>query len=362
MLESLALHGFRNLMPLEWSVGEGCNLLLGGNGAGKTSLLEALYVVATTRSFRTSQLRECLQRGDEVNGRRPFWISASVAGSSRRYVLELSFSDEGLEREVDGSSVPLAKYLQPLPVVVWSSEEAEILMGSPERRRRMIDRGLVNSDVSRLAVLSQYRRCLLQKRELLRSGQGGIEEWNHLLAKSAAELVAERAAYIELLDRELATAVSISGLKLPDLSLRYRPSPDTALEGAAAIERDLARVAEEERRRKRPVLGPHRDRLDILWGTTDISEVGSAGEKKALGLLLLRAQAAVLEALGKDAVVLADDVDAELDLERLAAVWKALNQSRQLVVTSNRSEVAEALDVSFSWAVDSGSLTPSQAA
>ena len=163
MLESLALHGFRNLTPLEWSVGEGCHLLLGGNGAGKTSLLEALYLVATTRSFRTSQLRECLQRADDSDGRRPFRISASVASSSRRYVLELSFSDEGLERELDGSSVPLADYLQPLPVVVWSSEEAEILTGSPERRRRMIDRGLVNSDVSRLAVLAQYRHPACQR-------------------------------------------------------------------------------------------------------------------------------------------------------------------------------------------------------
>ena len=362
MLESLALHGFRNLKPLEWSIGEGSHLLLGGNGAGKTSLLEALYVVATTRSFRTSQLRECLQRGDEGAGRLPFWISASVSGSSRRYVLELSFSDEGLEREVDGSSASLAKYLQPLPVVVWSSEEAEILAGSPERRRRMIDRGLVNSDVSRLAVLAQYSRCLLQKRELLRGGQRGIEEWNHLLAKSAAKLVAERAAYVGLLDRELVMAVSRSGLDLPDLSLCYRPSPAAALEGAEVIEGELARVVDEERRRRRPVLGPHLDRLDILWGTADVSQVGSAGEKKALGLLLLRAQAAVLEGVGKDAVVLADDVDAELDIERLTAVWKVLSRCRQLIATSNRSEVAKALGGSFSWTVNGGSLSPSDTA
>ena len=275
MLESLALHGFRNLKPLEWSVGEGCHLLLGGNGAGKTSLLEALYVVATTRSFRTAKLRECLRRGGESDDRRPFWISASVSGA-RRFELELSFSEEGLERELDGSSVPLADYLRSLPVVVWSSEEAEILTGSPERRRRMIDRGLVNVDVSRLGVLAQYRRCLLQKRELLRSGQGGMEEWNRLLAKSAFELVGKRAAYVQQLDREIATAVSTSGLQLPDLSLRYRPSPDAALEGVEAIESELARVADEERRRRRPVLGPHRDRLDILWGAADVSEVGSA--------------------------------------------------------------------------------------
>ena len=159
---------------------------------------------------------------------------------------------------------------------------------------------------------------------------------------------------------ELATAVANSGLRLPELSLRYRPSPDAALEGVEAIERELAEVVDEERRRRRPLMGPHRDQLDISWGAADVSQVGSAGEKKALGLLLLRAQAAVLEGVGRDAVVLADDLDAELDLERLTAVWAALSRSRQLVVTSNRPEVSEALDGSFTWAVKDGSLSPSQ--
>ena len=359
MLESLALHYFRNLMPLQWAVGEGSHLLLGGNGAGKTSLLEALYVVATTRSFRTSQLRECMQRGDELDDRRPFSISASVSGA-RRIELKLSLSEDGVERQLDGSAAALADYLEPLPVVVWSSEEAEILAGSPERRRRMLDRGLVNSDLRRLRLLSRYRRCLFQKRQLLKSGQAGLEEWNHLLAESAAELAGERAAYVRHLDRELLTAVASSGLQLPDLSLRYRPSPEAVLEGVEAIERELEAVVDEERRRGRPVLGPHRDRLDISWGAADVSQVGSAGEKKALGLLLLRAQAAVLEGVGRDAVVLADDLDAELDLERLTAVWGVLKQSRQLVVTSNRPEVSEALDASFTWTVEDGSLSPSQ--
>ena len=94
----------------------------------------------------------------------------------------------------------------------------------------------------------------------------------------------------------------------------------------------------------------------FVGGLADVSEVGSAGEKKALGLLLLRAQAAVLESVDRSPVVLADDLDAELDLGRLMSVWKALGRSRQLIATSNRSEVSEVLAADFEWAVSAGRL------
>ena len=360
MLESLALHGFRNLKPLQWSIDEGSHLLLGGNGAGKTSLLEAVYVVATTRSFRTSQLRDCLQKTALPDATPAFSISASVRGSKRAR-LDLSLAADGkLRRELDGSSVALPEYLQPLPVVVWSAEEAKILTGSPDQRRRMLDRGLVASDLARLRIVSTYRRCLQQKRELLKRGQSGLREWNHLLAAAAWELALARSEYASLLEEALTESIAQAGLLFPPISLRYRPSPKEALEGAERIEERLSEATEEERRRRRPVLGPHRDQLDLLWDGTDISEIGSAGEKKALGLLLLSAQAAVLERAQRPPIVLADDLDAELDLERLARVWRPLSRFGQVLASTNRTEVSEALEVTRTWAVAAGEARPSE--
>lgn len=219
MLESLALHGFRNLKPLQWSVSAGSHLLLGGNGAGKTSILEAVYLVATTRSFRTSQIRECLQRSRDEEWPAAFSISASVSGS-KRAKLDLALGEGGLQRQLDGSTVSLADYLEAIPIVVWSTDEAEIMSGSPDRRRRLLDRGLATEDLARLRVVSGYRRCLRQKRELLRRGLAGLEEWNHLLAGAAAELVRERSSYVERLGAALESAVAQAGLDVPALALR----------------------------------------------------------------------------------------------------------------------------------------------
>ncbi len=362
MLSSLSLFGFRNLNRLQWSLAEGSHLLLGGNGAGKTSLLEAIYLVATTRSFRTSNLRECLRVGgaeeDTEGVEAPaFGVSATTVGDRRAH-LELRWSGGSTRRELDSKAVPLAKYLEPLPVVVWSAQDADVLSGSHDRRRRMLDRGLVSEDLSRLGVVSRYRQCLRQKRELLRRGQAGIEEWNHLLAQAASDLARERSSYVEVLSTGLREGLARSGLDFPPLALHYRPSPPCALDGTEAIEEALQEEMSEERRRRRPLVGPHLDRLLILWGEKDVSEIASAGERKSLGLLLLVAQFLALEAAGRTPVVLADDVDSELDTASLQCLWRVLSEARQVIVSSNRPEVWKALEVSHRWSVRGGSLDP----
>lgn len=362
MLCSLSLFGFRNLDNLQWSVSEGSHLLLGGNGAGKTSLLEAVYVVATTRSFRTSNLRECLRGGvphehEEGAEAAAFGISATVEGN-RRARLEVRWSRGSTRRELDSKAVSLARYLEPLPVVVWSAQDADVLSGSPDRRRRMLDRGLVSEDLSRLSIVSRYRQCLRQKRELLTRHLDGIEEWNQLLAQAASDLVEARSRYVDVLSGGLREGLARSGLDFPPIALRYRPSPDNALEGVEAIEAALDAKISDERRLKRPLLGPHLDRLRIQWGETDVSEIASAGERKGLGLLLLIAQFLALEAAGRKPLVLADDVDSELDRDSFQRLWKVLRSARQVFVSSSRPEVWEALDVSHRWLVRRGSIGP----
>lgn len=359
MLRRLSVHGFRCLPTLRWSLSGGSHLIEGPNGAGKTSLLEAAYLVATTRSFRTPRLRECLcsvARSPFTEPPRSFGISAEIDGD-RRARLDVMWNEGSLTRELDSKAVPLAAYLEPLPVVVWSTQEAEIMEGSPERRRRMLDRGLITEDLSRLAVVSRYAHCLRQKRELLRRQQGGIAEWNHLLADAASQLVEARSRYVALLEKFLQEALVEAGLKMPMVRLDYRPSPASARSGKLAIEEALAESAAEETRLRRPLIGPHRDRLAILWRDKEVSEMASAGEKKALGLLLVAAQVRLLEKAGRPPLVVADDVDTELDVASFSRVWKVLQSARQVLASSNRPEVWEAVDVSTRWTLRDGSLS-----
>ena len=354
-LTRLTARSFRNLEPLDWSPGPGRHLLLGDNGAGKTSVLEAVYVLATTKSFRTPRLAECVQHGREA-----FSLAGDTEGD-RRTRLAVAWSEpRGLERSVDGSSTDLAAHLEVLPVVAWTSDEVETVVGAPALRRRMMDRGAVGLRPRVLEVRTRYRRALAQKRELLgrepKPEPGELAPWNDLLASAAADLIAARAEYVERLSNALETVLADSGLEFPKIFLGYKPSPRKALQGAPVIRETLERVARREVRRGHPVIGPHRDDLEITWGGHPVDSVASAGERKALSLLLSAAQGRVLEQADRRPVYLLDDLDAELAAGNLARVWGVFPATGQVLATSNRPGVWEELDTDFRWSLAGGRL------
>jgi DNA replication and repair protein RecF len=352
VLAQLTAKDFRNLAPLTWRPAAGSHLLLGNNGVGKTSLLEAVYVLATTRSFRTPQVVDCIRHGGTL-----FHLAGEVEGDRRTH-LEVGWGRDWRLRTVNGKNGSLADHLAALPVVSWTTGDIEILTGAPRLRRRFLDRGVVGTKPAALEVLGRYRTALRHKRELLASGGPGLEAWNGVLSGVVAELAARRAAYIEALRRELAAALAESGLAFPAIELRYRPSPGGALDGADAVYQSLERIADRERQRQAPLLGSHRDDLEIHWGEHDLQRVASAGERKAFALLLVAAHGRVLRAAGADPVYLLDDVDAELAVPTLAAVWQAFAAARQVVATSNRPQAWLTLPVTTLWQVEGGEIAP----
>lgn len=361
MLATLEAEHFRNLSTLAWAPGAGRHLLLGGNGAGKTSLLEAVYVTATTRSFRTPRLAECVRHGTDA-----LRLVAEIEGVARTR-LAVSWGRDGIDRAVNGSRGPLASHLAALPVVAWTAQEVEVLTGPPARRRRFLDRGVVSLRSSSLDALRRYREALRQKRELLAPGRGAggrpappsasdLAIWNRVLAEAAAAVARLRARYVEHLANALGEVLAEVGLPFPEVRLRYRPSPEAALDGPDAIAARLEAAAPTERRRRMPLLGPHRDDLAILWGDHPVSEVASAGETKALSVALLAAHGRAIERAGKTPVYLLDDLDAELAPETLAAVWRVFKGGAQVLASSNRPAVWEALAVDRCWNLREGVL------
>lgn len=355
MLERLSCEGFRNLAATTWRPGPGRHLVLGGNGAGKTSLLEAVYLVATTRSFRTSWIEECAAHGGDS-----LRIEAVFKGAARAD-LEVAWNRErGRRRAVNGQELPLADHLAVQPVVAWSSADVEILAGSPGARRRMIDQGIIGLKPGSVAVFSRYRRALRQKRELLATGGGGLDAWNDLVADAAAELLRLRDRYVALLAVEIEKTAAGSRVGLPPITLLYRPSPPRGLEGATAVRAALEQARSAERRRRAPLVGPHRDEVEIRLGGDEVRKIASAGERKAIGLLLLAARRSVLADAGREPLVLVDDADAELDPDRLAALWEVFDGASQLLATSSRPAVWQRLESDDRWWVAGGVLRPAR--
>jgi DNA replication and repair protein RecF len=355
VLRGIAARNFRNLEPLRLEVREGRHLLLGPNGAGKTSLLEAIYLAATTRSFRTARPAEAIRHGE-----RDFFLRLETGAGDR---LELAAEGGERRRRKNGKAAELAGWLSTLPLVAWTGADLEVLIGAPASRRRLLDRGVIGRRPASLAVIAGYRQALEEKRGLLqqeRFAAAELEPWNQLLATYGAELAAERQLFVAELSAALAELSARSELGLPPLSLSYKPSPAGALLGAEAFYSALAGAGRSEAAQRQPLVGSQRDEIEIRFGGQPLRQVASAGERKALSLLLSLAQGRVLEKQGKRPVYLLDDFDAELDRERRRRLWRLLGPGPegplQVFASSNRPEIWPASEVDFRWACESGRI------
>ena len=327
-------------------------MILGANGAGKTSLLEAIYLLATTRSFRTSRISDCCRHGEEG-----FRLAGEIEAESRLR-LEYVFHAGEKTRLLNSRRPSLAEHLAALPVVVWTASDVEVLIGSPAERRRFLDRGVLGRRPSALDALSRYRRALAEKRRLVENdaSESVWQTWNHVLAEAAAELIRLRSAYVSDLASRLQAVLDACRLGFPPVALRYRPSPRCGGQGTERIAEAFDSLAGRERRSQRVLAGPHRDDLEISWGGHELRRVASAGERKALGLALASANGELLKECGRRPTYLLDDVDTELDRERLDSMWRVLGSAEQLFASSNRPAVWESIEGARFWHCRAGRL------
>ncbi len=390
LLERLTLSDFRCFESLRWSIPPGPQLIVGDNGAGKTSVLEAVYFLATTKSFRTARPSDCRRWGASE-----FWVHGRTSGAE----LAAGYAGTTRRRQADGKNVSVARYLEFLPALSWSAADRDLLDGDPALRRRLLDQGVVGENPLAVEHLRDYRRVLAEKRELLKRGLAGsagsnsfagsgrkgpdgarsLEAWNDLLAISGFALIRLRQDYVTRLDQALRQVISDHELPLPAVALEYRPNLRSNLqtgrpqgsqddsgpeqppavkvpESADEVRDALARARSREVDRRRILVGPHLDRLVLRWVETDIGKAASAGERKLFGLALTAARARVLAATGRVPVVLLDDLDAELDRSRLEIAWSLFSEMPQVLVSSAHRKVAKRLRNTASWCLESGLL------
>ncbi len=279
------------------------------------------------------------------------------AGGSGRAQLEVGSGAQGTSRRLNGSACSLAEHLAVLPVVSWSAADLEWIGGAPAARRRLLDRGIVGLRPGAIGVLARFRRALEQKRRLLAgSGGGRIGPWNEVLAAVADELIRLRKAHVEALSATLARLLEETPLELPPISLHYRPSPAAGGEGTERTLAAITAARASELERGAPLVGPHRDELEIRWGSHPARKVASAGERKLLGLAITAALARLLADASRTPLLLLDDLDAELDGRRLGGAWAFFESFEQVFVASNRAAVWEPHELGSQWILTCGKL------
>ena len=272
--------------------------------------------------------------------------------------MEVGWVSGGRHRRLNDKAAPLVEHLRVLPVVAWTDADRDLLTGPPALRRRFVDQGIVAEKPATLEILARYRQALSEKRILLVEKRPALGPWNEVLASAASEIMQLRCDYIERVSTEFADAVSLSGLSLPQVEIRYRPSISTEEVSEEVLLHTLESFERREREKGRPLVGPHLDDVEVLFDGRSIRRVGSAGERKVLGLLLAAARGGLLRAAERDPIYLLDDADTELDRGRLEAVFGVFLAARPVLVSSNRAEVWEMAGEGVRWRVDVGNLGP----
>ena len=334
ILQRLATQNFRNLVDAETDVHPQANIVVGRNGQGKTNLLEAIYFLATTKSFRTNRIASVF-RHDARN----VFVSGAVARDNLTRTLSVGLETGETKKRVlmiNGEKVTLPSYLGALSVFAYSSARLDVVRGTPEDRRRFLDRGIASVHPAYLEQLTRYTRVLKQRNALLAARSlSTLDAWDNELMVAAAAVHRSRAAYATELANAFRGIVADHAYHVTNVELRYRPS---------ATE-DLARMRRHELRAKMSLVGPQRDLLELVVDGRPAAEVLSGGEQKMIVLFLKFAKLELFRARHDDApLFLLDDVDAELDLQILQELLSRLPVSTQVFATSAKEAFLASLE------------------
>jgi DNA replication and repair protein RecF len=372
-LTHLSLTNFRNFTRLDMDVPEGTVMLVGNNAQGKTSLLEAIYFLATLTSFHASTDRQLI---NFIEARQEVAVGRIVADFSRaaethrievRIIQEPNGQNGGshLRKEVllDGVKRKPSEVIGQFNAVLFLPQMMGVIEGGPEERRRYLNLALSQVISHYQAALAEYNKSLLQRNALLkqlyeRKGDTSqLDYWDEQIATYGAQLIHARIRAVQELERlasrthrELTHANEV-------LRLSYQPAYDPLPQAPgqftlplnAAVDRNgfsqeqirkgflesLARLRFEEIARGVTTIGPHRDELRFLANGIDLGIYGSRGQARSAILALKIAEVAWMNAKsGHWPILLLDEVLAELDIERRIDLLARLDQSEQVLLST----------------------------
>jgi DNA replication and repair protein RecF len=339
-LRKLTLRHFRNVgfATLEFAGRQ--QFLVGANGQGKTNLLEAAGFITALRSFRTTDNKLLVGIGQHC--------AAVVCDLQHERLgdtqVTIKLRHDGKEVWTDQTRVTrLGDYLGQFPTVVFSSQDLQLVRGSPAGRRRWLDLTLAAMDRNYFRALQTFTRALAERNALLKLGAAGNAElaaFEQILAPAAAELIGLRTAGVQWLG---AAIQRIYGQLCDDAEpagLTYEPNF-----AEASAESLLARYENGRARDlqfRTTMAGPHRDDFHFTVKHTTAKDFASEGQQRSLVLALRLAQAAWFrEKSGVSPVLLADDVLGELDPARRRRFWAAIDPASQVVATGTHLPDAE---------------------
>jgi DNA replication and repair protein RecF len=341
----LSLRDFRNYQALSFRPTGRLNVLSGRNAQGKTNLLEAIGVLLTGRSFRTSRLADLPAWGSDAAVLTGELVHTEGSRTVRRTLRRL---EDGAWQSA-GDAVPWAR------VIVFGWQDLAILNGVPAARRNFIDGFAGRLYPGHVPALLRYRQILARRNRLLqgRPDERRLAPWDEQLAVTGMELIDRRRRAVAALQTELARVYPALAGDRHKVEVAYRTTLGEGTEPAVLLAA-LARRRADELRRRLTLVGPHRDDLAIELDGVDARAFGSRGQQRLLALALRLAEVLpVREAAGTTPVVLLDDALSELDPTVRDNVLREAQAAEQVFLTSPDPL---AVPGAARWLVDAGGI------
>ena len=315
IIRSLELTDYRNYDHLNIEFDRGTNIFYGDNAQGKTNILEAVYIAATTKSHKGSRDSEIIRFGHEEAHVRTV---VENDGIPTRVDMHLrSSKTKGIA--IDGNRIKKAAELMGLcKVVFFSPEDLNIVKNGPSHRRRFIDMELCQLDQFYLYNLNNYNKILNRRNQVLKDMHfdRGLEEslsvWDDQLISYGTKIIERRKKFADELEEQIKDVHSKLSGGREEISIIYEPSVKEE-----DFEESLKASRSRDIKSKATAIGPHRDDFAFMIGDIDIRKFGSQGQQRTAALSLKLSEIDMMKKLsGDNPILLLDDVLSELDRKR----------------------------------------------
>lgn len=357
IIKRLELADYRNYETLDLEFDQGTNILYGDNAQGKTNILEAIYLAATTKSHKGSKDKEIIGFGKEEAHIRTYLEKEGVCTRVDMHLRKAG--SKGIA--IDGQKIKKAAELLGLcNVVFFSPEDLSIIKNGPAERRRFVDMELCQLDSFYLYNLNHYNKIVNQRNKLLKDMymnpelKDTLAIWDSQLVSFGSKIIERRKLFVDQLN-EIIYEIhkKLSGGK-EELIISYEP--DIAIE---EFEKSLRYNQDRDIRMKQTSIGPHRDDFAFLNKDVDIRKYGSQGQQRTAAMSLKLSEIELVKKIAKDTpILLLDDVLSELDSNRQNYLLNSIGDIQTIITCTGLEEfVNNRFEVNKIYKVNNGVVT-----
>lgn len=329
VVDKIYLHNFRSHLDKEYIFDQNVTVIVGKNGSGKTTILEAVYYILQGKSFKGSD-KEIL------NNTKDWWKIEAVVVGDKKTVSFDNLKNLKKKKYIEDNHThyrmpPKSKY----PVVLFEPEDLRLLNGSPSRRRRFLDLFISQLDINYSSAVRKYERALKQRNNLLKQSNVSKDDlfvWNIALSEYGSYVIEQRVRFIEQINKHLSDKYQQISSTKDDISAHYS---HTLIEHTKQkLFSELEKSFEKDRILKTTTVGPHRHDMYFMFNNSPALSVASRGEIRTIVLALKFIEVEIIQKLdGRNPVILLDDVFSELDEDRQKALH-AINNNLQIIITT----------------------------